>query len=148
LLTDNRGEAVRLLGESLAWIRQRGSLLAQMAPIIAEDGAVLAHLGEHRTLAQIVDGFEQLGELPPTVTDALTYLRSTGLRAADAVAPRDATAADSWVLATLHALTDAGGTDPAIADQVRERLMAFDQRRPQEHPLMTPGRALAWSLVR
>ena len=45
-----------------------------------------------------------------------------------------------------RALEAAGKKDDArvVSDHVRRNLLAFDQRKPYEHPLMTPGRALAY----
>jgi hypothetical protein len=141
LLTQRDADATQLLGESMAWLRQRPGVLAEHSATVAEDGAVLLLLGADAALGQAIDGFEQLGDLPESLRKVLTDLRSSD--------PRRIKGPDEapWVIAArYHALTQAGQAEEAaaLAAQTRTRLLSFDQLRPADHPLMTPGRALAW----
>jgi Tetratricopeptide repeat len=185
ILVGDRDRAIQKLAESLAWVQRRFATLDRYALDIAEDGEVLARLNAPRVLSQAIDGFQQLGQLPPSVANALTYLggllsvsaNQTPTRALHTLDKSADTVWHSQLEAALHhrrgeldaetraleravrsskspllqasvaRALEAAGNKPGsakVAAYVRKQLLAFDQRRPHEHPLMTPGRAMAF----
>ena len=146
---------------------------------------VLARLDATSALSDAVTGLLDLGQLPPALALATTYLGglldiTRGRRPARALATlvkstdsvlhgqllaathrrfgelMAETAAWEHVVARsdrplsyvsyARALSAAGRTDKSqeMIDYVRRRLLAFDPRQPIDHPLMTPGRAMAF----
>ncbi|MCA8955507.1 MAG: hypothetical protein KDC87_05500 [Planctomycetes bacterium] len=185
LLAGDRAAAIRLLTESLDWVRRRGSQLTAKTLAVAEDGEVLARLGATTELRHAVDGFLGLGQLPPAFANAVTFLgglldvqRGSDVRAALATLEKSTDsvwhsqllaanhhrrgelrdeaaalqrAAQASGTALVHAsyarvLATAGQQDLAQqwSTRVQQLLLSFDQRAPRDHPLMTPGRALAY----
>ncbi|MEE9127692.1 MAG: hypothetical protein V3U11_11185 [Planctomycetota bacterium] len=185
ILTRDLDAAARFLVADLAWVRQHATNFDRYALEVAEAGEILARLGKHRQVLQAIQGFQQVGRLPPTFRSALTYLgglvtvaQNKRPDAAEAVLTRQGRETWGQKLRAAHhrgqgelqqealALERAmGGTsDPLvlasyarvllaageqekserIAAALRKSLVSFAQRRPQEHPLMSPARAMAY----
>ena len=189
LLTSQPKEAARYIAESFAWLRNSGPKLSRYALDVVEDGDVLARLGQHRVLADSIDGFLQLGQLPPAFANAITYLggmlavlreqptaralatlekshdtvlhgqlqaaifRHSGqLQAETAALKRVLSSTESSLAYASYAraLQNAGEREKSTQtiDFLRRRLLSFNQRTPHDHPLMTPGRAMAYLATR
>ena len=74
ILTRDMEAAVGFLLADLAWVRQHAQNLDPYTMHVAEAGEVLARFGKEQELLQSIQGFQQLGRLPPTFRSALTYL--------------------------------------------------------------------------
>lgn len=189
LLNNQPAEAARHIAESFAWLRKTDSMLSQFALDVIEDGEVLARLGQRQVLADGVDGFLQLGQLPPAFANAMTYLggllavlskkpttrtlatleksldtvlhgqlqaavfRKNGQLKAETAALIRVLAKSSDILSYANyarTLADAGAHKKysVVVTYIRKRLLSFNQRMPHEHPLMSPGRAMAFVATR
>jgi tetratricopeptide (TPR) repeat protein len=142
----------QILADGIAGFLQLGQLPPAFANAITYLGGLLAVLDQKptkRALATLQKSHDTVlhGQLQAAV------FRHAGQLKAETAALRRVLASSSDTLSYAsyaRALSDAGEQEMATktTDYIRRRLLAFNQRAPYDHPLMTPGRAMAYLSIR
>ncbi len=142
----------QILADGIAGFLQLGQLPPAFANAITYLGGLLAVLEQKptkRALATLQQSHDTVlhGQL-----QAAIFRRDGQLKAETAALRRVlSSSADALSYASYaRALSDAGEQEKSTktTDYIRQRLLAFNQRSPYDHPLMTPGRAMAYLSIR